>query len=116
MPHPDETRGLLTGSPRILAPSYQNGWVDFGGVYGAVGFYKDNGNRVWLRGLMKSGTVGAVPAFNFPVGMRPMFRTEYLVSANGGLGVIEIRENGDLLVTGGSNVYVSLNGVSFLAG
>ena len=50
-------------------PTYQNGWVNYDNLYGPAG-YRRIGGITYLRGLIRSGTMGAV-AFVLPGGYRP---------------------------------------------
>jgi len=52
-----------------VAPTLLNSWVNFGSDYTPVG-YSMEGGRVWLRGLIKSGTLNA-DAFVLPAAFRP---------------------------------------------
>jgi hypothetical protein len=97
-----------------VAPTYTNAWVDFGGGFTAVSYYRDRG-RVYLDGMMKNGTV-ATSAFTLPVGFRPAAQELFIVIANNIIGRVDVSTAG--LVTpsaGTSNVYVSLCGISFVA-
>jgi hypothetical protein len=51
-----------------IAPVYENGWIDYDTLWGPVR-YRKIGTVVFLRGLMKNGTVGQ-QAFTLPVGFR----------------------------------------------
>jgi len=50
--------------------TFQNGWVNFAAGSNACQYRKE-GDRVFLRGMMKSGTLGNVIAFALPAGFRP---------------------------------------------
>jgi hypothetical protein len=93
------------------APSYANSWVDFG-VGDEVGYYLDPFGIVHLRGIMKSGTINAT-AFTLPAGSRPAKRVIQAAASNGLYGTLTINTAGTVVPTTGSNVYFSLNGVSF---
>lgn len=96
------------------AGSFANSWVDYGGSTSAVSFRKDKTGRVWLKGVMKDGTVASgTPAFTLPAGFRPSDNTYLAVDANGAHGTLEIQTDGDVCVMNGSNLSVSLDGLSF---
>lgn len=61
---------LPTGDPNWIAPTFQNGWINYGGDYELAGYKKDADGYIVLRGLIKNGTIN-VAAFTLPVGYRP---------------------------------------------
>ena len=101
-------------------PGFQNSWVNFGSGYPPVAFSKDQYGVVRLRGVAKSGTV-ATAIFTLPVGARPVnpSATALIVpcaSLTTG-GNLTIDNTGIVKApsAAGSNAFVPLNGVSFLA-
>lgn len=66
----DVTMPDVWTAPTLTAP-----WASFGSVYEAPAYYKDAGNRIWVRGLVKTTTniaAGAgAPLWTFPPGYRP---------------------------------------------
>lgn len=95
--------------------TYSNSWVDYGSGYSSVG-YRKVGSRVFLRGAMKSGTVGSA-AFTLPTGYRPTGNIGVAVYSNNGSGSVEavltITSAGVATPTFGSNVFFSVDNVSF---
>lgn len=93
--------------------TFTNSWVNFD-TDRPAGFYKDRG-RTYLTGLLKSGTVGS-SAFTLPSGYRPASVNGliFAVDSNGAFGVIVILSTGTVIPSSGSNVYFSLEGISFL--
>lgn len=114
MPHPDEAMGLMVGSPRWTPPTFLNSWVNYGAGYTDIGFSKGPDGFIRLRGLMKLGVINT-PAFTLPVGCRPEKVCVYAVISNGAIGYLEVRANGDVVPTNGSNAYYSLDNVQFQA-
>ena len=55
------------------APSFKNGWVNYGATYNLCGYFKDSMGIVHLRGLVKNGSV-AKAIFTLPAGYRPARR------------------------------------------
>lgn len=103
--------------PRVeqfIAPTLTNSWVNFGGVRNPAGYYKDANSRVYLRGVVKSGTVGNA-AFTLPAGYRPANTELFAVVSNDLFGAVNVLSNGDVTPAIGSNVYFSLDGISFRA-
>lgn len=95
------------------APALVNSWVNYGSVFNNAGFTKDRSGVVRLRGLIKDGTVTA-SAFVLPVGYRPAQQHLFTVISNGTIGRVDIRADGEVVITAGSNVYVSLDNIAFL--
>ncbi len=92
-------------------PTFANGWVNFNVAWPPAAFYRADG-RVWLSGLVKSGTVG-LSMFTLPVGYRPAFPESFAVTANTAFGELRIDTAGQVFLVAGSTAYVSLSGVSF---
>ena len=55
-----------------ISPSFQNGWVNYGGSYEPAGYYKDKFGVVYIKGLVKNGTLSS-SIFTLPVGYRPNY-------------------------------------------
>jgi hypothetical protein len=112
--------GGFNGDNWILA-TMQNSWVPYesGNQWRPPSYYKDPYGIVHLHGLMKDGTVGAVPAFTLPAGYRPAERSLFIASANGGVCRPDIQPNGEVQISimgsGGGTGYVSLDNVHFRA-
>lgn len=103
--------------PQWITPTLLNGWENYGFSYSQAGYYKDDMGLVHIRGLIKSGVTEA-PAFILPKGYRPRFTTVFVgISSSGAYEFAYIRVNSGGLVTivKGGNVYLSLDGISFLA-
>ena len=106
--------------PKWITPTLQNGWVSYGSPYEPPGYYMDVHGIVHLRGLVKSGTVGAgTPIFTLPAPYVPPYTVvvpsvsvdafcEIRVGASGdGIGA------GSVIASNGTNTWVSLAGISF---
>lgn len=90
-----------------------NSWVSYGFPYSTAG-YRVSADVVHLRGMVKSGTWGAV-MFTLPSGARPTETRLLPTMSNGVLSALEVASNGDVKVAGGaagSNAYVSLDGLT----
>lgn len=93
--------------------SFSNSWVNYAGAFANAGYKKSAGDTVSLRGLIKSGTVGA-KAFTLPVNYRPSTSVSFSVDSNAAFGKVVIQSNGDVIPsTPSSNTYVSLDGIIF---
>ena len=97
-------------------PAFLNSWTNYGAAptYSQVAFYKDPVGVVHLKGLLKSGTLTA-SAFNLPAGYRPAENYNVGVAANAAFGYVLISANGAITPWTGSNVWFSLDGISFRA-
>ena len=85
-----------------ITPTLVNSWVAFDTR--TAKYKKADYGRVYLKGVVKSGTIGAT-IFTLPTGYRP---DEALI-----FGVITVNVNGTVVCTSGANASVSLNGVNF---
>lgn len=104
---------VLVSSPTWTAPSFLNSWVnDASGLFNTAGYYKDQFGRVYLRGLVKTGTVG-LPIFNLPAGFRPAKENVFATVSNGVFADARVEPDGDVVAAAGSNVWFSLDGISF---
>jgi hypothetical protein len=101
-------------------PAFKNGWVNFdaaGAGARDARFYRDH-RRVYLEGVIKSGTINT-PAFTLPPGFLPAENqpagAQIILPAvsNAAFGALFIANNGDVQPAIGSNVYFSLDGISF---
>lgn len=109
----------ITPSEPILEnwkiPTLLNGWVNYGSGYADVGYYKHNG-RVYLRGLLRSGTIDAA-IFTLEEGYRPNGQLILgAVTVNGTFARLDVKPNGDVWAANGSNAYYSISGASFRVG
>ena len=89
-----------------------NSWVSYGFPYSTPG-YRVSADVVHLRGIVKSGTWGAV-MFTLPSGARPTETRLLPTMSNGVLSALDVASNGEVKVAaaGGSNAYVSLDGLT----
>jgi len=124
--------GALTGnypSPQLAAPetpqpfTFENGWHDYSLAYNPARFYKDPFGIVHLSGAIAGGTLHST-AFTLPEGYRPIGLALYSVlstdTAGGGGNIVPasffIYRNGwSYVQNGGSNAFVSLEGITFRA-
>jgi len=95
-----------------------NSWVSTFGVsngFFAPAYIKDQLGYVHLRGLANGGTVGQA-IFTLPVGFRPYASCIYPVISNGVFGSLNVNSDGTVVLNAGSNMYVSLDGITFKTG
>ncbi len=92
-------------------PTFANGWVNFDIAWPPASFYRAGG-RVYLSGLVKSGTVG-LAMFTLPIGYRPAFPESFATTANTAFGEVRVDAVGQVFLVAGATAYVSLSGVSF---
>lgn len=102
----------------IITPNLLNQWVPFDNLRTAT-YYRDSQGIVHLEGMIKGGTIGdgaqAAAAFILPDGYKPKLTKNFPVVSNNAFGRVNVTMAGDVYVTVGSNEWVSLDGISFLA-
>ena len=96
-------------------PVFLNAWINYNGAtHNTAAFYKDSHNRVWLKGLIKNGSIAGV-VFILPIGYKPNLRTNF--SSIDGTGTpsarVEINIDGTVNVLTGNNAFIALDGMSF---
>jgi len=117
---PNTFEGAIAGGgnnddpEQLYAPTYLNSWVDFGGVFHQVKYWKDANGVVHLIGTAKTGGINTV-MFNLPVGFRPGSTLIFSTTSADAFGMLQVQSNGDVLPKIGSSSYFSLDGVSFKA-
>jgi hypothetical protein len=89
------------------AVTYTNSWVDFGGSLNVVQ-YRKCGDKVEIRGMMKSGTIN-LTAFTLPSGFRPPADIQFAQASNGAYGQLNITSTGAVVPQIGSNVSFGVN-------
>lgn len=93
-------------------PGFANSWVNYDATNEAkAAFRRDQFGVIWLKGLIKSGTVGSVPAFTLPVSFRPPKALRFACSANLAYANVEVRSSGEVWVNAGSNAWVDLSSI-----
>lgn len=96
-----------------IQPAYVNSWVSYDNTFGPPGYRKKNG-IVYLRGLIKGGTAQLM--FTLPAGFRPSVRQLFDISSNEAHARVDVTPAGEVLhISGGSNAWVSLNSITFIA-
>ena len=92
-----------------MGVTFQNGWSDY-----ASGFqtcqYRSIGDIVYIRGLMKGGTIGAQVAFVLPTGLRPPGRLQIATQAAGAFAWFSINNSdGGFYPELGNNAAYNIN-------
>jgi hypothetical protein len=115
------TQNFITANYSVPArdqlqnPSLLNGWS----VYESSRppqYYKDQIGRIHLSGLLKAGNVSTgTVIFVLPEQLRPLQLLTLMVTVSGGSAQFNIHPDGSCTVGVGTNAYISLDGVSFLA-
>jgi phage minor structural protein len=111
----DDSETIQTQNRGWIAPTLLNGWVNYGSGYETAGYYKDALGFIHLKGVIKSGTMGAA-AFTLPAGYRPSYKKMFIVPTAGGAGRVDIDTSGNVIVVSygsATNGYVSLDGIEF---
>ncbi len=102
-----------------IAPELLNGWAHYGGVYSNAGYYKHL-NRVYFRGLIKSGAQ-STQAFTLPPGYRPakyeLIGTTLYVGGSYESGAVQVVPSTGAVslywTAAGTLSWLSLDGLSF---
>jgi hypothetical protein len=95
--------------------AFAGAWVNYGSGYQEVNYYRDPFQRVFLSGLAKSGVIGTT-IFTLPAGYRPRARLIFIQGVGSDTGNrIDIMSDGTVVPMGGTNGYVSLEGIHFRA-
>lgn len=113
--HPAGLQSKLA-PPAWIAPTLQNGWVNYGPGDTTAGYLLDALGFVCLKGLLKSGTIGSA-FFTLPVGFRPS-ETYRFTTATGGsssASLVSVNPDGRVVCAIGSNTFVAVDGVRFKA-
>lgn len=110
--------GILVGLKQFAAytavSAFQNSWANFGAGPNVAGYTKDALGWVHLRGAIASGTIGT-SAFTLPAGYRPNAKYAFATLSNGAFGAVVVDVDGTVTPFVGSNVYMYLDVVHFLA-
>ncbi len=86
-------------------PTLTGSWANYGsGKQNAQ--YRKQGDKVTLRGLVKSGS-GTI--FTLPVGYRPAAELDFVTTATAAFGQLNITTGGVVSLAVGTNTYVSIN-------
>ncbi|MFQ4136449.1 hypothetical protein PGN35_009020 [Nodosilinea sp. PGN35] len=94
-------------------PTLQNGWVRYDNTFNPPGYFKDSVGIVHLRGLVRSGTIGAV-IFTLPSGYRPQFQELFSASTSpNSYARVDVTAAGAVVATTGNNGWLSLDGITF---
>lgn len=108
----NESGNTYADGPKWTNVTYQNGWASLPGFQGVS--YKLQDGRVYLRGTAQSGVVAlGTPVFTLPVGHRPPLNTVFAMQSNSAFGVLSVEASGLVSVAVGSNVSITLDGLSF---
>jgi hypothetical protein len=113
------TKLASVGQPEWITPTLLNGWVYYGAPYNTPGYYKDQFGRVWIKGLIKSGTTtNGTAVFQLPVDYRPP--SQYLLTSATNDATfaskhcrIDVDTSGNVLIYDVSSVWVSLDRINF---
>lgn len=95
------------------APTLLNSWSNYGSGYAAAGYYLSQDYWVRLKGLVRLGTDNTT-IFTLPAGYTPPKTMWFTVATNAVVGYLRVDPDGTVRkVSGGSNAYVSLDGVTW---
>ena len=92
-------------------PTFLSGWINYGGSNFICGFRKID-NQVFIRGVIKSGTVGQA-VFTLPIGYRPPSVQRVPCVSGDAYAQINVTTTGDVKVQVGNNSWVDIGRISF---
>lgn len=93
-----------------------NSWVYYGAPFSTVEYTKASDNMVSLKGLIRAGTVtGDTIMATLPSGYRPAQRLLIPIVSSGALGRLDILPDGTVRFEIGSNGWLSLDNIIFMA-
>jgi hypothetical protein len=98
--------------PGWIAPTFANGWVNFGAGTQVAGYTKDTNGWVHLRGTISTGTLNTA-AFVLPSGYRPAATRGFTGLSNGAFGQLNVDSSGNVTPVLGSNANFSLDQAHF---
>ncbi len=92
-----------------------NNWAYYGSPYAVPAYTKTSAGSVMLKGMIKGGSIGGGIA-TLPAGYRPATNEDLLLQndSNSAAGRLDVTSSGLINETVGSNVWVSLDGISFI--
>ena len=94
-------------------PTFVNSWANYGGSWETAGYYRDKEGVVRLKGLVASGTAGAV-IFYLPASYRPSLGKHFATVATGAFCVLQILPDGSVVTYSNcGNGWISLDNISF---
>lgn len=106
--------------PMWIVPTLLNSWTRYTTTVNPIQYYKDPFGFVHVTGVLRPGTFGtSTPVFQLPVGYRPKYQHNICAMAsNSGSKVLiqcSIEPNGNVVLVGAANEWVSIDTVTFLA-
>lgn len=105
---------LFPWIPVLGGVGFVNAWGNLGAGFSTAAYRKDERGIVMLKGVVAGGAAGNT-IFTLPAGFRPVEITLRGTVANGAFGHVQITPAGLVQHQSGSTVYISLDGISFLA-
>lgn len=94
----------------------QNSWVYYGSPFTTAEYTKASDGTVHLKGLIRSGTATSDTVLaQLPAGYRPKERLLFQNQNGGGLGRVDVDSSGNVRILIGSNAWLSLDGITFVA-
>ena len=110
---------IVSGTVNTIAqqawqtPTLFNTWVRLGLLYAPARYFKDSMGIVHFSGTITGGT-GSI--FLLPLGYRPAYRCNFpVMTQNGAVGWVQVSSTGGVMLIEGSNLEVSLEGITFKA-
>lgn len=99
---------IAANSPGYNGMAYGNGWASYGGGYADLQFGKRPDGLVYVKGLVKSGTMGQ-PIARLPEGYRPPHQLLFSANSNDAPASLGVYADGNIVPRTGTNVWFSIN-------
>lgn len=99
---------------RWIAPTFENGWVNYDAFWSQAGYTKSSDGIVQLRGLVRSGSLGTT-IFTLPPGYRIQWPSHSVTTSSNGWADVNIFPDGRISHRGNANGWFSLDNLNFPA-
>ncbi len=93
-------------------PAFLNSWVNFGGSNQPAQFRVSSSGIVYMRGLVKNGTINT-PMFTLPALYRPPFPVRVIIQSNGTWAFGYVDVDGSVYCSAGSNGSVDITPLTY---
>ncbi|NEQ41079.1 MAG: hypothetical protein F6K40_34655 [Okeania sp. SIO3I5] len=110
---------VIGGTTKLEQEAWQtavleNSWVNYSNTFNHAGYFKDSLGIVHLKGLVKNGTGDVI--FTLPDGYKPAAQELHVICTDiNESGRVDIMTNGEVTRLKGSEVWLSLDGITFRA-
>jgi hypothetical protein len=100
------SKEAITTVLQSSSPPYESPWMDAELTEGweyydhrTVRFRKTNSGLVVIEGVVRDGAARVSVIFTLPVGYRPKWDQEFVQPCDGGIAIVKVRQDGDVLLS-----------------